>query len=178
MDNSTCGLDDCDSPRYQNRDLCASHYMKRYRYGDPLYVVPSRVTDLTGRRYGSLVVAAREGRAWRCTCDCGGSASVRTGDLNRGTTTTCGNRAQHWRQQVASNEAAHSRVRTDRGPASSHACVSCHAPAQHWSYNHTDPHERQDTIRGPYSLSSDHYSPRCVPCHKRFDLDHLSTTRG
>jgi hypothetical protein len=50
--------------------------------------------------------------------------------------------------------------------------------ARHWSYNHDDPHELMGTSGYstspiPYSLSTAHYSPRCVPCHKTFDLNHI-----
>lgn len=52
--------------------------------------------DLKGSRYGSLTVTApaapRGGRsAWHCTCDCGGSATVLTGNLRaEGGTRSCG----------------------------------------------------------------------------------------
>lgn len=36
------------------------------------------------------------------------------------------------------------------------------------------PNEKQSD-HGPYSPDPSHYQARCVPCHKRFDLRHLST---
>ena len=52
--------------------------------------------DLTGQRYGALVVLSvaprRAGRtAWLCQCDCGNSATVLTGNLRpKGGTQSCG----------------------------------------------------------------------------------------
>lgn len=57
-----------------------------------------RVIDLTGRRFGRLVVIGRadppvdnQGAArWHCRCDCGNEKDVRGSDLRRGRTTSCG----------------------------------------------------------------------------------------
>lgn len=51
--------------------------------------------DLTGQRFGRLVVEARapnEGRgsAWACLCDCGKSSVVRSASLRGGLTASCG----------------------------------------------------------------------------------------
>lgn len=73
--------------------------------------------------------------------------------------------------------AAHERVRRLYGPASDHYCIGCGAPAQHWSYDHADPDELiSPTLGIAYSLDTDRYQPRCVSCHKTFDLAHLNGT--
>jgi len=54
--------------------------------------------DLTGRRFGHLVVkrrttvrkAANDGVQWDCDCDCGGFITVNTARLNAGRCTSCG----------------------------------------------------------------------------------------
>ena len=51
--------------------------------------------DLTGQRYGRLTVLGPAenvgGRtAWRCRCDCGGEAVVKTSRLREGRTISCG----------------------------------------------------------------------------------------
>lgn len=52
--------------------------------------------DLTGKRFGRLVVVGRAGRdknnllLWECRCDCGGSTITRGQDLRRGKSTNCG----------------------------------------------------------------------------------------
>jgi hypothetical protein len=63
----------------------------------------------------------------------------------------------------------HQRVRTDRGSASAYACVDCGATAQHWSYDHSGRSECAST-QGAYSTDVSTYEPRCVPCHKVYDL--------
>lgn len=51
--------------------------------------------DLTGQRFGSLVVTRRAGKAaggqalWYCDCDCGGSHTILGQSLRRGKTTRC-----------------------------------------------------------------------------------------
>lgn len=53
------------------------------------------VIDLTGIRFGRLVVIRRAGQRnsfalWACACDCGGSAVVMGVSLRRGATKSCG----------------------------------------------------------------------------------------
>lgn len=57
-----------------------------------------KIIDLTGRRFGRLVVLGIAGRTtgkhkeilWACKCDCGNSASVNGQRLRNGETTSCG----------------------------------------------------------------------------------------
>lgn len=47
--------------------------------------------DLTGERYGKLIVKSWAGNShWHCKCDCGSSSIVLTANLNRSNTTSCG----------------------------------------------------------------------------------------
>ena len=53
----------------------------------------ARLVDKAGHRYGRLVVLRLEAMRpvrWVCQCDCGVIAIVRAGELQRGTTTSCG----------------------------------------------------------------------------------------
>ena len=55
----------------------------------------SRLIDLTGRRYGRLVVIGRARNAggknrWKCVCDCGAETEVLAANLTRGATKSCG----------------------------------------------------------------------------------------
>ncbi len=50
--------------------------------------------DLTGKRFGRLIVISREGSignhaAWRCLCDCGSETIVRGDHLRHGKTKSC-----------------------------------------------------------------------------------------
>lgn len=59
---------------------------------------PSKVIDLTGRRFGKLVVLRKDnierndhkGARWICKCDCGNEISVLAGRLKSGQTKSCG----------------------------------------------------------------------------------------
>lgn len=73
------------------------------------------------------------------------------------------------RKSLVGYGAVHSRLAADRGPATRQRCVDCGGPAGQWSYDHEDPDELWSEV-GPYSLDLDHYDPRCVSCHKTFDL--------
>ena len=51
--------------------------------------------DLTGERFGRLIVVARaenkkKRTAWLCRCDCGDEKAIRADDLKRGKTVSCG----------------------------------------------------------------------------------------
>lgn len=55
----------------------------------------SKLIDLTGQRFGRLVVlyrAPNKGKAtsWHCKCDCGNEKDVLASNLRRGITTSCG----------------------------------------------------------------------------------------
>lgn len=181
MDKRTCTVAGCDKTPRSRGPYCYGHYMKNWRYGTPEPSHPQRWTDHTGERFGLLVVVERIEVMWRCTCDCGNETLVRSGDLQRGTVATCGDRATHHRRDDAGYSAAHGRVHSEHGRAASHMCVDCGSPARHWSYNHDDPDERLSRtarIKGiAFSLDPMHYSPRCVPCHKRFDLDKINAAQ-
>lgn len=55
-----------------------------------------KLIDLTGNRYGKLVVLCRDTTIhnarpyWKCKCDCGNVVSIYGGNLRSGTTTSCG----------------------------------------------------------------------------------------
>ena len=62
----------------------------------------------------------------------------------------------------------HAQLRAGRGPATDHECAECGRAARCWSYDGTDPDERQEPTRGlRYSLDLDRYRPRCLPCHRQ-----------
>lgn len=174
MSNDICTVNNCTKP-IKRKGFCYGHYMKQWRYGTPTPEFEPKWEDIRGERFGSLTVVEREGSMWLCQCDCGRQRTATAGELNRtGEASTCGHRATHRRKPDAGYTAAHERVRRDRGSVTDRACVECGGPARHWSYDHTDPDElyAHGLSRNPlaYSLSPVRYSPRCVPCHKRFDL--------
>lgn len=175
-----CMIDGCKQMSLM-RSLCRKHYDRWHKHGDPLHVGKPgrrRQRDLVGERFGSLVVTAPTdgGRGrWECLCDCGNSTTVQSGNLNGGYVTACGDRQVHRRADVVGYSAAHHRIYRDIGKASEFACVDCGDQAHDWSYDHEDPDELIGDNHGipmPYSLKPEHYDPRCVPCHRTFDLAH------
>lgn len=179
MNSIPCPVEDC-SKSVHRGGFCYAHYMKNWRYGTPTPVHVRKLIDLSGQRFGSLTVIKRiSGTAWLCQCDCGAQAEARTGNLNRGDAKSCGNRYIHARRTDSGYGAAHWRVYRDRGPIADQDCIDCGDPARHWSYDHDDQNELLAYVRSAnpvaYSLNPDHYSPRCVPCHKRFDLDRIDS---
>lgn len=184
-----CTVDGCEkNARSRSASLCPMHYHRQYRYGTlqrttdlvQQGVLPRKGTDITGKRYGTLTALRYEGRAWLCRCDCGATRKASIGELNRaGEANTCGVKANHLSDAV-DYAAAHGRVRRARGPASRYSCVDCGRNASHWSYDHADPDERHSTAPRTegtaFSLKVDHYEPRCVSCHKLFDLGRADGT--
>ena len=180
MTNTTpCPVEGCPKSAYR-KGYCYAHYMKNWRYGTPTPNHPKRWQDIAGNRYGSLVAVERVGHRWRCQCDCGNETHVTPGSLNTGQTRSCGDiRAHRWKDDIG-YFSAHSRVYAQLGAASEHTCVDCKKQARHWSYNHQGNDELTEVIEGKYlvAYSTDpaQYEARCVPCHKRFDLDRKNAT--
>ena len=72
----------------------------------------SKLIDLTGQRFGRLVVVERAANAggpgkqawWTCRCDCGGAHAVRSQELRDGRVRSCGCLRPEWlakRQAIA-----------------------------------------------------------------------------
>lgn len=93
---------------------------------------PRPHADLTGVRFGQLVVIAKNGKkgrdyAWRCLCDCGSETTVRAGALKIGHTQSCGCLTKKAVSEATSSKIAGKRFgrlvaverigKTDRGAA-------------------------------------------------------------
>jgi hypothetical protein len=154
-----CSIDGCNAVT-EAHGWCDKHYKRWRAYGSPMALLqrdqetavpPCRVEDCD---------TSAHSRGW---CAKHYARWLRTGD-------TEGLRAKGpIRSDMVGNGRAHGRVRKDRGIPSSHQCIDCGKTAAHWSYDHADPDELTSE-KGPYSLDVERYQPRCVPCHKRFDL--------
>ena len=177
MTKGTCSVEGC-SKTTRSRGYCYAHYMKVHRYGTPTPTHrPRPHHELAGQVFGDLTAIEWSDGQWICQCSCGESTSYRGPELLRGNAKTCGIKRNHW-SNTTEYHAAHDRVQRRHGPAAKHECVDCGRPAAQWSYNHQDPNERISTSPGTsnglsYSLNPGYYEPRCVPCHKRFDLGRI-----
>lgn len=81
----------------------------------------AKFLDLTGERYGRLVVLEYVGRAksktslWRCRCDCGNETTVRASNLRNGHTKSCGcgeieNKLQFGNRSVRKHQESYTRL--------------------------------------------------------------------
>lgn len=185
---NSCKVGGCQKrARSRVADLCPMHYHRQYRYGTlertrdlvQRGILPRTGADLAGQRYGTLTATTYQDSKWVCKCDCGATRIVSVGELNRtGDANTCGIAGRHLPDTV-DYSAAHDRVHRARGKADRYPCVDCGRTAQHWSYDHADPDERTSiaprTAGVAFSLHVEHYEPRCVSCHKRFDMGRINS---
>lgn len=83
--------------------------------------VPKQANDITGRRYGRLVVLGFAGRyilngkprglIWLCRCDCGKEIKVRYSNIEHCAQTSCGCGREYWRKHgFASRSASKARA--------------------------------------------------------------------
>lgn len=164
---NSCRVPDCDKPRHCESQLCGMHRTRWNRYKTLDAPAPRargvcRVADCDKQLHGHGLCSMHLSRKKRH-----GDPLITTprpvyalAELN------C-----KWQGEDVTYGAAHKRVRTRHGAASLHACIDCGGQAAQWSYNHTDPSERSDAKGRRFSPDSDHYSPRCVPCHRAFDAN-------
>jgi hypothetical protein len=170
MQKSTCAIEGCDKPSKCKR-MCSAHYTRYVRNGDPgtaavlVKGLPKQPCSIATCNRMSYVKGLCE-MHYRRNRIHGDPEHVqpRTGAFNN-----------YYRGDNIGSTAAHDRVKATRGPAREHACQWCGGQAQHWAYDHLDLDENHSDRAGPYSTDPSHYQPMCVPCHKRFDLDYLSS---
>lgn len=171
MPERTCSVDGCARP-VKSRGWCQAHYFRWRRKGDPggpdlmLKGQPKDSCHIEGcdRKVKSLGLCDLHHQRYRKWGDpYYAEEKARVGRFNH-----------WWRGDDCGYTGAHDRVTTHRGgPASTFPCVDCGRDAAQWSYDHADPDEKVGLVNGqllPYSTKVDHYQPRCVPCHKMFDL--------
>ena len=171
-----CAINECRRPaRNKTSELCKMHYHRAYRNGEA----------------GEATERIRQARAGKCTvegcskpdlegiyCKTHGARVRRHGDPHKVIAAKdrempTGGDHPHWKGDQPGYGAAHERVTREKGRASEHDCVDCGDAAYHWSYTHQCKDEVVRDVRGyiiAYSPHPDQYVPRCVPCHKRFDL--------
>ncbi|WP_136057286.1 hypothetical protein [Microbacterium sp. K24] len=173
----TCQAEECQRDATSHAGtlrVCLLHYKRWKRHGD---------VNVQGRRYSppnpdkadcALSDCAERVDGASEWCKLHGSRVRRHGDpsvviapSDRATPTGMQNGA--WSGDDIGYSGMHSRVRRQRGRARDHACIDCGGPASQWSYDRRDENARASAF-GPYSLDVAHYEPRCVRCHKEFDL--------
>ena len=156
---------------------CETHYQRLYRGGD---IGPAGTLIRTERLPECSVEGCDKGDDEVGYCRMHAARMRRHGDVNKRIEAwernlPTGEAHPHWAGTRPGYGAAHDRVKRLRGSASEHRCADCNGPAYHWSYDHADPdelsYEYAPGKHAAYSHAPEHYAPRCVPCHKRYDLD-------
>lgn len=177
--HSECTLEGCQKkPRSKYADLCAMHYHRKYRHGSPGEAA-ARKRD--GRNEFCCVPGCMNADRYVGYCAKHDARMRRHGDPHKVVAPKDRNMPTgvdhpNWVGNHAGYTTSHSRVARERGKAELHQCVDCGTKASHWSYGHDAPDEKvesMDGLRVAFSPTADYYSPRCVPCHKRFDLGRL-----
>lgn len=80
----------------------------------------ARHTNHTGKKFNRLTAVQKKGEYYRCTCDCGGTALVRSDHLSSGHTKSCGcikrELVQQRKQRVVQRRAERKTLRPVRDP--------------------------------------------------------------
>lgn len=159
-----CSLDGCDRPSYA-RNLCARHYKRLLTTGSLELRAPRSCDVLDCER---LAISRNVG-----LCRMHSKRLVKFGRLDKPPRNSgqvrWGEDNTAWLGEDAGYNAIHIRLRHLRGPASTHSCVDCGSAARQWSYDHASNREQVENGKA-FTTDLDHYFPRCVSCHKRFDL--------
>lgn len=73
---------------------------------------------------------------------------------------SAGKNSVHWKGNDIKYGRKHKRIVEQKGKASNYKCIDCNEQARDWS-----------NIDHKYSLNPDDYQPRCVRCHKKYDIE-------
>lgn len=160
----TCSVNDClNEARRCRASLCEKHYYRKRRTGStdlpervPISALPCTVDGCAN---------PRKTRAGYCGMHHERTRRHGSPDITYGNGRWTGSRATY--------DAIHQRLRGERGRASTHQCIDCGKRAAQWSYGHARGPGYRECEVGPYSVDLTDYDPRCVSCHKKFDLAHL-----
>ena len=175
-----CAIGGCDREAILRRagvKVCRGHYSRHHRYGTfgSAEIRPKRekrqtcvVDGCTELDEGLAGYCPKHATRWRRHRDVSTVIEPESRAVKRG------DEHPQWGGDGITYGGMHIRVRRERGPASRYECVDCGQPSFHWSYNRRGGSaERVGETAGykaAYSVRADDYVPRCVPCHKRFDL--------
>lgn len=163
----TCEYEGCErETRSANAEWCEGHYYQLRRGTElrPLkpYVRGPRVCSVEGCEtvIPKWYLCSKHAKRVRVHGD--PHAYIPHSERNMPT----GEANHNWTGAEASYSAVHQRLRNQRGPAKEKTCP-CGEPARQWSYIGA----RQNDERLPYSSDLSLYEARCVPCHKKSDMD-------
>lgn len=164
-----CQVAGCESKADRvTKGLCEKHYMRLRRNGQ-FESVAVRVPKQT------CIADNCKNKAFYSTGECRNCylRRKRNGDYVRRVSEL----SPAWlSEDEVTYSAIHQRLRVRRGAAKDSRCVDCGGQARQWSYMHDCPGERigiahDGQTPAPFCPHLEHYDPRCVSCHKAYDLD-------
>lgn len=159
----TCDVETCAGPHY-SLGYCVLHYSRIKRHGS----VELPVRERPVCAIGGCVTAAKS-RGW---CNKHYLRWFHRGDpqaLCPVRSSLPGPNHSSWRGDNVGFRAVHDRLVAAFGKASRQDCVDCGSAAREWSYRGGAPDEQAST-QGPFTTDLTYYDPRCVRCHRRYDL--------
>ena len=189
-----CEIADCGG-RIHARRMCKLHY-GRWRIGRPISKLPKKSCREHGCRkkpskYSKIQKCRAHDPDWlkpkldkRCSVDecmrphhAYGYCSVHAARHKRygdpSVVRDVPRRSDHHKWlDVPTYAAVHFRLKAERGPASQRRCVDCGDRAAHWSYGYGSQDEQVDDRSMAFSSDLSYYHPRCVRCHKAYDMSH------
>lgn len=156
-----CSVPGC-GRKHQGRGFCDGHLRRFIQTGAPGPAeferrnpgAPCVVVNCERRADGGYEMCEKHYQRWR-----------KHGDALAAPT------PYQWTGDEASYGAVHFRLRKSRGKASALSCVRCGSPAEHWSYDHSDPRQKIDPGGRPYSTDLSRYRPMCAACHRQMDAE-------
>ncbi len=147
----------CGGP-YYSLGLCRLHWQRQRRSGDSLADVPKR----SWGQQSCSFPGCEEPHVAKGFCNKHWLRQRNHGDPHHV-------EQAGWRGDDVGYTALHQRIYHRLGPASEHICHRCGTPADDWAYDHSDPNERVELEKGPYSTDLAHYMPLCHSCHMKLD---------
>lgn len=161
MSRPDCKIDDCERES-RGRGLCATHWARWRKYGDPLTVKRNGV-DFNVASSCSVEGCDRKS-ASRKLCSLHLARF-----LKHGNTDTLGAMGRPLKGNAPTFTAVHKRLERTRGRACHLTCIDCGGTAREWSYSGGDTEQLVSPNGSAYSTDLSLYVPRCVPCHRKFD---------
>lgn len=173
-DAKVCVIDGCTRVRGW-RDWCKTHGLRWSKYGDPLGHGRVNGVDYNVKADCQVDDCDRKAHAHRY-CHKHLTRWKKHGDPN----VVSEIRGRPLKGDVPTFAAIHKRIWRIRGSAKNYPCVDCSGVAAEWSYQGGCPNEMIGKVRNslvPYSENLDLYVPRCVRCHRLFDLAGVNRVR-
>ena len=158
-----CKIEGCAKPS-RGRGWCGTHWLRWRKHGDPMIVLRTGI-DFQVKPPCAVDGCPRPHHA-KGYCSTHLDRVNKHGDPSVVTPIT----GRPLKGEFPKWAAVHKRLSRKRGRAAEHECVDCGGPAKEWSYTYGSPDELIDANGLRYSLDLDVYKPRCVPCHRRYDL--------